>query len=83
MVSALAVESSFIGLLLLSRWMGSGERFLGILGIAFCIMACNWICLITLSPALEFGHLQSLLRILAFTLVIVGLVCGSRRRKGS
>jgi hypothetical protein len=69
---ALSVESSLVALLSFSHWMASGERLSAILGIAFGVMACNWLFL-TINSGLEFGYVQSAVRIIAFILIVIGL----------
>ena len=75
----LTMETVVAALFFLRSWRVSGERLFLYFALAFVAMATNWIGLSLVDPHRELVHYVSLLRLLAFMLIIVGIVDKNRR----
>jgi hypothetical protein len=77
------METAVAALFFLRSWRVSGDRLFLYFALGFAAMALNWIGLASIEPALESRHLVYLLRLLAFVLIIVGIVDKNRRVNGT
>jgi hypothetical protein len=75
----LTMETLVAALFFLRSWRVSRERLFLYFALAFAAMATNWIGLSLVDPHRELVHYVSLLRLLAFVLIIVGIVDKNRR----
>jgi len=78
----LTVESAIAGLFFLRFWRLSGERLFVYFALAFAAMAINWVGLSAVDPAFELRHYVYLFRLLAFILIIAGIVDKNRTSQG-
>ena len=78
---ALACASTFIGVFFLRFWRVSHERILLYFALAFWMLALNWIGLAVLQPPSESRAYFYLLRLAAFTLIVVGIADKNRRAR--
>lgn len=78
----LTVETAAAALFFLRYWRLSGERLFAYLALAFAAMAINWVGLSAVEPALELRHYVYLFRLLAFILIIAGIIDKNRRSRG-
>jgi Family of unknown function (DUF5985) len=76
---ALAMASFSAALLLLRFWRLSGERLFLFFSLGFGLLSLNWIVLAITQPTVETRHYVYLLRLLAFALIIAGIVDKNRR----
>jgi peptidoglycan/LPS O-acetylase OafA/YrhL len=77
-----AASASFgIGLFFLRLWREARDRFFAFFGVAFWLLALNWLLLILASPASEDRHYFYLIRLTAFLLIIVAIVDKNRSRR--
>jgi hypothetical protein len=79
LTGALAATSLVAGLLFLRFWRLSGERLFAFLAIAFAALALNWTWLGVFQPVVETRHYVYLVRLLAFVLILVGIIDKNRR----
>lgn len=75
----LTMETAVAALLFLRYWRVSGDRLFAYFALAFAAMAINWIGVASVDPALESRHYVYLSRLLAFVLIIVGIVDKNHR----
>jgi hypothetical protein len=78
---ALTVETAVAAVFFLRYWRVSGDRFFGYFALAFAFMALNCIAVSTIDPKLEVTHFAYLLRLLAFVLIIAGILDKNRRNE--
>lgn len=78
---AIAAASVLAGLFFLRYWRLSRERLFAFLWLAFWLMALNWIALGVIDWGPETRHRAYFLRLLAFVLIIVGVIEKNRRNK--
>jgi hypothetical protein len=76
---ALGSASVAAGLFFLRFWRLSGERLFLFFTLAFAAFAANWIGLAVAQPPIESRHYLYIVRLLAFVLIIVGIVDKNRR----
>ena len=69
-------------LLLLRFWRVSGERLFLFFACAFAALCLNWLGLALIDPGQELRHYVYLVRLLAFVLLIAGIVDKNRRATG-
>jgi hypothetical protein len=67
-----------VALLFLRHWLASRDRFFAFFAAAFAILGANWLALAVVDPANEARHLVYLLRIAAFTTIIIGVIDKNR-----
>ncbi len=79
----LTMASAVAALFFARYWKVSGDRLFGFFALAFVAMTVNWIGLSAVDPALEAQHYVYLVRLLAFALIIAGIVDKNRRDKRS
>lgn len=76
---ALAMAAGLVSLFFLRFWRVSGDRLFLFFCLAFSTLALNWLGL-ALSPSVSEAHGEVfLLRLLAFVLIIIGVVDKNRR----
>jgi Family of unknown function (DUF5985) len=81
---ALTMAGLVAGLFFFRFWRLSRDRLFLLMGIAFWVLALNWLGLAVLPRIDESRHYVYLLRLLAFLLIIAGIVDKNRsaRRGG-
>ncbi|MGA8708733.1 MAG: DUF5985 family protein [Steroidobacteraceae bacterium] len=77
----LTTETAVAALFFVRFWRLSGDRLFAYFALAFAVMAINWIGLSTVDPAFELRHYVFLFRLLAFIVIIVGIVDKNRRNR--
>lgn len=83
LLGALAMAAWIAGLFFLRFWRASRDRLFVFFALAFWLLAINWLAraLIRWEPSAQ--HEVFLLRLVAFTLIIVGVIDKNRRAKAS
>jgi hypothetical protein len=76
----LTMETAVAALIFLRFWRVSNERLFLFFALAFASMAVNWVGLSIVDPAVESQHYVYLFRLLAFVLIIIGILDKNRRR---
>ena len=76
----LITASLLVGLFFLKFWRQTRDRFFLLFATAFWVLALNWIGLIAIEPADETETYAYLLRLVAFVLILIGIV--DKNRKG-
>ena len=76
---ALAMSAWAAGLFFLKFWRGSGDRLFAFMAAAFWALSVHWLWLAIARTAGETTYGVFLLRLLAFVLIIVGVVDKNRR----
>lgn len=76
---ALCLGCATIGLIFLRYWKTSREPLFAWFAVAFAVMGLNWLGLALIDPDSEIRHTLYLLRLVAFVLIIVGIVEKNRR----
>ncbi len=75
----LTMACAVIALHFLRYWRTSGDRLFVFFGVAFAVMAVNWLSLAIVDPRIEGRHYLYFLRLAAFLLIIIGIVDKNRR----
>jgi hypothetical protein len=78
---ALSMSACIAGLFFLRFWRRTKEPLFAYFAAAFAILMLNWLGLALVPPANESRHQVYLLRLLAFVLILVGVVDKNRRRR--
>ena len=76
---ALTMSCVVIALYFLRYWRTSGDRLFVFFGVAFAVMALNWVSLAIVDPTVEGRHYVYFFRLAALLLIIVGIVDKNRR----
>ncbi len=76
---ALAMASWVAGLFFLRFWRVSRDRLFLFFGAAFWVFAANWVGL-AIYPSEETRHYVYVIRLVAFVLILVGIIDKNRRR---
>lgn len=76
---SLSTETTIAALFFVRYWRVSGDRLFGYFALAFAFMAINWIAVSIIDPKLEGTHYVYLLRLVAFILIIIGILDKNRR----
>jgi hypothetical protein len=76
---ALSALSGVAGLFFLRYWRLTRDRLFLFFAFAFWLMTLNWIGLAAWQPAVEAQHRIYLVRLLAFALIIWGILDKNRR----
>jgi len=79
-LGALTVASCAVGLFFLRFWRQSGDRLLLVFAIAFFVLAVDWGVRGAWQPTVESRHYFFLVRLLAFVLLVIGIVDKNRAR---
>ncbi len=81
LLGALTMSAWVAGLFFLRFWHASRDRFFISLAISFWLLALNWLALALVPSVRETEHEVFLLRLLAFGLIIVGVIDKNRRSR--
>jgi hypothetical protein len=73
------MQTAMAALFFLRYWRLGRDRLFLFFSLAFCAMTLNWIGLSTVEPARELIHYVYFLRLLAFVLIIIGIIDKNRR----
>ncbi|MDZ4695914.1 MAG: DUF5985 family protein [Deltaproteobacteria bacterium] len=76
---ALAMSSWVAGLFFLRFWRSSRDRLFVCMAVAFWLLGINWLSLALMHWIPETRHQAYILRLLAFVLIIAGVVDKNRR----
>jgi hypothetical protein len=76
---ALTMGCAVIALCFLRYWRTSRDRLFVFFGIAFAVLALNWVSLAIIDPQVEGRHYVYFFRLASFLLIIVGIVDRNRR----
>jgi len=76
---ALFMGCATAALFFLRYWISTRDRLFAFFAVAFAVMALNWLSLAFIDPGEELRHTLYLLRLLAFVLIITGIVDKNRR----
>jgi hypothetical protein len=79
MSGMLTMGSLVASLCFLRYWRLSSDRFFVFVALAFAALAANWLGLLAIDPADEARHYVYLLRLLAFVLILAGIIDKNRR----
>ena len=74
----LTMASLVAALFFLRYWKASGDRLFAFFAAAFALLALNWFALAAIAPAFEARHLIYLVRLVAFVVLIVGILDKNR-----
>lgn len=77
---AVSCASFIAGLFFARYWALSRDRFFLFFAAAFWIMALNWTAVATLKPTEETHHYYYVVRLVAFLVILIGIVDKNRRR---
>jgi hypothetical protein len=77
---AAAMACVIAGSLFLRYWRDSGDRLFVFFAIAFWVLALKWTALGMLAPVTEHRHWLHALRLVAFAVIVAGIVDKNRRR---
>ncbi|MBS0579654.1 MAG: hypothetical protein JSR36_10395 [Proteobacteria bacterium] len=75
----LTMASLVVALFFQRYWTATGERLFAFFSLAFLVLAFNWLGLAVVRPTFETVHLLYLTRLLAFSLIAIGIVDKNRR----
>ena len=73
-----AMACIIAGVVFLTYWRDSRDRLFIFFAIAFWALAFQWIVIVPIDPADEHRHLFYLPRLVAFTLIAIGIVDKNR-----
>ena len=76
---ALAMACWVAGLFFLRFWRSSRERLFLFFVAAFWVFSLNWLGLAIVNPGVESRHLFYVFRLVAFSLLIAGIIDKNRR----
>ncbi|MES1164885.1 MAG: DUF5985 family protein [Verrucomicrobiota bacterium] len=77
-LGALTMASCAVGLFFLRFWRQSGDRLLLVFAIAFFVLAVDWGVRGAWEPTLETRHYFFLVRLVAFVLLVIGIIDKNR-----
>jgi hypothetical protein len=77
---ALTMGCAVIALHFLRYWRASRDRLFVFFGVAFAVLALNWVSLAIIDPKIEGRHYVYFFRLASFLLIIIGIVDRNRRR---
>lgn len=80
MLGALTALSATAALFFLRFRKESGDRLFGFFAAAFAVLAVDWLAHALLAPRHESQHYLYLIRLVAFLLIIAGIIDKNRRR---
>lgn len=75
----LVVLAFVAGLFFLRFWRSSGDRFFAFFAVAFTALGANWALMTGRNPNDEYLPYFYLLRLLAFLLILIGIIDKNRR----
>lgn len=77
----LTMATLMAALFFLRYWRMGRDRLFLFLSLAFVAMSATWIALATVGPAYQHREIVYLLRLLAFAVIIIGVVDKNRRSR--
>jgi len=78
-LQAVSATAAFVaGLFFFRFWRDSADRLFAFFGAAFCLLSSSWALLALINPAEEMRSYIYAIRLLAFVLLIVGIVDKNR-----
>ena len=80
LLGILVAFSAAIAVLFLKLWRQSRDRLFGFFAAAFVMLAVDWSAQAVLSPRHESQHYLFLIRLVAFLMIIAGIVSKNRSR---
>jgi hypothetical protein len=80
---AFAAVSVAIGLFFLRFWQRSRDRLFALLALAFLLLAAERTVMAFVPAALDGRHLIYFARLVAFALIILGVIDKNRRQRGN
>jgi len=80
-LGALTMSCFTVAILFLRFWSLTRDRLFMFFALGFCVFGLNWLALAVVQPPVESRHYIFLLRLLAFALIMVGIVEKNRRRR--
>ena len=73
-----ATAAAAVGLFFFRFWRESRDRLFAFFGAAFCVLALSWALLALINPSDETGPYVYAIRLVAFLLMIVGMIDKNR-----
>lgn len=77
---ALAMACWVAGLFFLQAWRSARDRFFLFFCLAFWVLSLSWVGLAVFQPQTETRHYYYVFRLLAFALIIMGIIDKNKRR---
>ncbi len=81
LLGALTMSAGVIGLLFLRFWRVSRERLFAFFALSFWLLGLNWLALALVRWSSERQHQIYLVRLIAFGLIIAGIIDKNRRAR--
>jgi len=81
LLGALTTTSLAAALIFLRYWRMGHDRLLLFFSLAFTAMGANWLAIAAVGPAYAYQDFEYLPRLLAFALIIAGIVDKNRRSR--
>jgi hypothetical protein len=78
---ALAMACAVAGLFFLKFWRATRERLFLVFAAAFWVLGANWVALAIADPSEESRHYLYVVRLVAFLLLIAGILDKNRKRR--
>jgi hypothetical protein len=78
---ALASACGVAGLLFLKFWTQTRDRLFAMFAAAFFVLGLNWVVLATFQTTDETRHYAYFVRLVAFLIIMVGIIDKNRRRE--
>ena len=79
----LTMATLIAGLFFLRYWKVTQERLFAFFALSFGTMSVSWFGLALVDPAIELRHYVYLARLLAFVLLIAGIIDKNRRERAA
>ena len=80
LLGMLVAFSTAVALLFLKLWHQTRDRLFGFFSAAFAMLAIDWLVHAAVSPRHESQHYLFVIRLVAFLLIIAGIVSKNRSR---
>lgn len=78
----LAMASAAVALFFLRYWKDTRDRLFGFFAVAFALMAANWVNHLGIDPQREVqGYRVYIVRFIAFSIILIGIVDKNRRSR--
>lgn len=77
----LTMATAIASLFFLRYWTLTRERLFAFFSLAFAVMALSWVGLAVVDPAYELRHYVYLIRLLAFIILIIGIIDKNGRER--
>ena len=78
---AVAMGCAMTAVFFLRYWTATRDRLLLYFALGFAVFAAHWTALAIVNPTVETRHLLYIVRLLAFVLIIVGIIEKNRTRR--